>query len=59
MKKTKRFIQLNEQEKHLIYTDWRSGRFYQKEICETYRITAFTLGKVVEEAKTILGGENE
>ena len=56
--KIKRFKQLTEEEKSNIYAYWRSGKYYQVELCKMFNITSFTLNKVADEMNNIFRGNN-
>lgn len=47
-KRARRFGNLNDNEKRQIVSEWQSGNFYSKEICEAHHITYFTIKKCVE-----------
>ena len=47
--KTKRYKKLKEDEKMLIVLEYKSGRYYLKEIMEKHNITHYTINKVVGE----------
>ena len=46
--------QLDHTTKMLIYHQYISGNYYQKELCNIYNITPYTLEKVMEEIKNEL-----
>lgn len=49
----KRYKQIDETTKHLIYYRFISGAYYQKELCEIHNITPYTLNKIVDELKGV------
>lgn len=47
-KRARRFETISDIEKQQIVSEWQSGNFYSKEICEEHHITYFTIKKCVE-----------
>ena len=46
--RTKRFSELTLEEKIKIHQCWRSGHYYNTEICEKFAISEHTLKRVID-----------
>ena len=50
----KKSNQLTHQEKMEIYNKYHSGRYYEKELCEEFHISNWTLRKVAKEIEALI-----
>lgn len=53
-KNTKRYNKLTQSEKCQIYNMVKSGKYYTKEIKQQFKITDYTIRRVIDEINTIL-----